>query len=200
MSTVLKNRLFIAVVFTLFGALGMYLAQRTDFIRRSERPKFFETQSDDQLGSLLDQFYNDDFFGSSKDPFKEMRRMREHMAKEFGQPNLGGGFFDSWYGKRFGGGDVGEVKRHEDDRYIYYEIKIKDLNRENLKVKVVNRQINISGHLEKKTDEGKSVFTSSFHRSFPVPPEVDADQVQIDGDNDKIIVKFPKIEPKTKDQ
>ena len=32
---------------------------------------------------LFDQFYNDDFFSSSRDPFEQMRKMRERMMKEF---------------------------------------------------------------------------------------------------------------------
>jgi HSP20 family molecular chaperone IbpA len=147
------------------------------------------------MDSLFDQFYNDDFFGRSHDPFEEMRRMRERMLKDFERPDEGTGLFDSWYKKKFGGGDVGEITKREDDQFVYYDIAIKGLDQNKLNVKVENGQIEISGQIEKKSQDENagSFFSSSFHRSFPTPPDVDPNKVQMEQEKDKLVVKFPKM-------
>ncbi|MBL7715694.1 MAG: Hsp20/alpha crystallin family protein [Bdellovibrionales bacterium] len=142
---------------------------------------------------MLDQFYDDEFFSRSRDPFEQMRKMRNRMIKEFDGSNPGG-LFDSWYQGRFGGGDVAEIKKREDKGFVYYDIAIPGLDPKNLKVRVQNGQINVSGKIEKKTEEeGNSSFvSSSFHRSFPAPPEVDSNRVEIEQADGQVTLKFPR--------
>lgn len=150
------------------------------------------------IDPFLNDFFNDDFFSRRTDPFEEMRRMRERMTKHFDQDDGGGGgLFDDWWKQRFGGGDSGEIKQREDKNYVYYDLYTKDLNPEKLKVKVEKGQITIDGQIEKKSEEGnnQSFFSSSFHRSFPVPSEVDGNKVKIEQEKDRLVLKFPKMEP-----
>lgn len=83
--------------------------------------------------SFFDEFFNEDFFGRSRDPFEEMRRMQ----------------------KRFGG-EVGELKQREEQGTSSY-------------------------------------YSSSFQRSFPIPPRVDAEKFTMEQEDKKIVIKFPKI-------
>lgn len=151
-------------------------------------------QSD--VDSLFDQFYQNHFFGQTLDPFEEMRKMREEMLKDFEHPNTGQGMFNRWYQKKFGGGNVGEVQKREDSKFVYYDIHIEGLDKDKLKFNVEDGQINISGQTEKKSEENQSqtYFSSSFRRSFPVPHGVDASKMQLDQTKDVLTLKFPKID------
>lgn len=192
---IIQSKLFIGSLSFFLGVCAILLGQKL-----FQRPKqnldiVSNLHSTNRMDSLLDQLYDDDFFGSAHDPFEQMRKMRKHMMKDFDAMENGGGLFDSWYRKRFGGGNAGEVTQREDKDYVYYDIAIKDLNKEKLNVKVENGQISIAGQIEKKTQEegDATFFSSSFHRSFPAPPEVDAKQVQMESSQDKLTLKFPKV-------
>lgn len=156
---------------------------------------------DERLDKTFDSFFDDDFFRSSKSPFEEMEKMRDRMMKGFESylDDSKGGIFDSWFKKRFGGGKPGDIKQREDDDFIYYDIFIKDLSNQKLDIQVQDGQIKISGTIEKKSgnkdDKGSSsqFYSSTFHRSFPVPYGVDDSRVQIERDGEKIIIKLPKV-------
>lgn len=152
------------------------------------------------MGSLLDHFYDDDFFAQNRDPFEQMRKMRKEMMKDFEEVESGGSVFDNWYRNKFGGGDAGEVTKREDSEFIYYDISIKDMNKDNVSVKVKDGQIFISGQVDKKSrdERNASYFSSSFRRAFPVPSEVDESKVQIESFDEKLIIKFPKLAKTTK--
>lgn len=170
-----------------------------------------ETSAEDTANSLfnqdsgidktLDSFFDDDFFRSSKSPFGEMEKMRERMMKQFGssRDDLKNGLFDSWFKKKFGGGGPGDIQTREDEDFIYYDVVIKDLSNHKLDIRVEDDQIKISGTIEKKSESNnneessRQFFSSTFRRSFPVPPGVDDTKVQMEQDGEKIIIKLPKI-------
>ncbi len=156
---------------------------------------------EERMDKTFDSFFNDDFFRSSKSPFEEMRRMQESMMRQFNQDDddSGGGIFGSWFKKRFGGGEPGDIQTREDEDFIYYDVIIKDLSNKKLDIRVEDGQIKISGTVEKRSDDkGKNTnsskfYRSTFHRSFPVPYGVDSDRVQMEQDGEKIIIKLPKV-------
>jgi len=189
---IFKSVPFIAVTFLLIGAGGMYFVQNF-----TVKPKYaFEKPSaiSKPMDPLFNQFFSDESLGRSSDPFEEMRRMREGMIKQFDQQQ-GGGLFDSWFSTKFGGGSVGDIKRREDDKFVYYDISVDGLKPEKLKVQVEAGQLTISGQVEKKSTQGdsNSFFSSSFHRSLPVPSDVDASKVQMEQNSNKLTVKFPRL-------
>ncbi|MDR4498192.1 MAG: Hsp20 family protein [Candidatus Scalindua sp.] len=151
--------------------------------------------------TTLDSLFDDDFFRSNRSPFEEMEKMRERMMNQFGSSgdDLKGGLFDSWFKRRFGGGDPGDIQTREDEDFVYYDVIIKDLSNQKLDIRVEEGQIKISGTIEKKSENNnknessRQSFSSTFHRSFPVPHGVDDTKVQVEHDGDKIIIKLPKI-------
>lgn len=188
-----STNLIVGLVCLVVGGASVYLFQNYTL-----KPKYVikeQMASSRPLDPLFDRFFNDDFFDRSGDPFKEMRRMREGMLKQFNQE--GGGLFDSWYQKKFGGGKAADISQREDGKYLYYDISIEGLKPEKVKVKVENGQLSISGQIENKSEEAgtSSYFVSSFHRSFPIPPNVESSKVQIDQEKNKLVVKFPKVHP-----
>ena len=152
------------------------------------------------LDNTLDSLFNDDFFRSNKSPFEEMEKMRKRMMKEFEpyEDNSKGGIFDSWFKGKFGGGSPGEIHQREDEDFVYYDVIIKGLSNSKLDIRVQNGQITISGTIEKESsdeDDKKSsrqLFSSTFHRSFPVPYGVDETKAEMEQDGEKITIKLPK--------
>ena len=153
----------------------------------------------------FDSIFNDDFFGGS-DPFEDMKKMREQMRKRmdvFDKPNSRTNPFDSWFSDKFGGGTVDDIAKREDDEFVYYDIKINDLNSTSVNTKIENGYITITGTIEKKSrsddkkDDGgfssQSVFKSTFNRTFPLPEHVDQNKMEMVPEKDKIVLKFPKV-------
>lgn len=151
----------------------------------------------------FNSFFNDDFFGQ-RDPFEQMKKMRKEMEQRmenFGkQSNTTKNPFDFWYSNKFGGGSIEDISKREDDNFVYYDIKVENLNLTSINTKVENGNISITGSVEKKEDSGdkdgsssRVYFRSTFARSFPLPEGVDANKMETNADKDKITLKFPKL-------
>lgn len=123
---------------------------------------------------------SDDFF--SKDPFKEMQLFHERFEKQMN--NIQG---TSSY----------DISEREDSQNVYYDIKVPDINSTSIKTNVENGQLTITGTIEKKNENesasAQSFFKSSFQRSFPLPDNVDQHKMEMTNENDKIVLKFPKL-------
>lgn len=150
----------------------------------------------------FDSLFNDEFFGGS-DPFEDMKKMREQMDKRmesFGiKPHSMTNPFDSWFSDKFGGGSVHDISKREDDNFVYYDIKIEDLNSTSINTKIENGYITITGTLEKNSgsdaEDGSSqgIFRSTFNRTFPLPKNVDHNKMEMIPGKHKITLKFPKL-------
>ena len=183
--SIVTHRIFIALVSFLVGAVAFWAYQRAADKNRVSQDQSRLTSEDE----FLNDFFNKDFFDRSRDPYEEMRRMRERMLDQFGDRD--GGAFDDWYKGRFGGGDVGEVTQREDKDFLYLEINLNGQTPKNFNVNVENGQVVISGETEDKKPDG-SLISSRFERSFPVPSGVDAEKFKLEQESGKIIIKFPK--------
>jgi len=186
---ILKSNAFVGFVCFVVGASAVLAAQKFT----TERPKGlnwskgklqFKNGALANMDSVFDEFYNDDFFNRVRDPFEQMRQMRSRLMEDFNETKLGGG-----------GGDVGEIKRREDKDFVYYDIGVKGIDKKNFNFKIVDGQISISGQAENKSEENGTgtYFSSSFQRSFPVPPDVDGKRVQVEQDKDRVTLKFPRV-------
>lgn len=159
----------------------------------------FKKQED--IRNQFDSFFNDDFFGQS-DPFEEMKRMRKQMEKHmqsFGtKDSRAHNPFDSWFSNKFGGGTINDISKREDDEYVYYDIKVDDLNSTSINTKIENGYVTITGTVEKKSgsseqdSSAQSIFKSSFNRTFPLPENVDQNKMQMVPEKDMVVLKFPK--------
>ncbi|MDG0815811.1 Hsp20/alpha crystallin family protein [Bdellovibrio svalbardensis] len=154
----------------------------------------------------FDGFFDDDIF-DQEDPFRQMKRMREQMEKRMrkfaGEDQTRSNSFESWFSDKLGGGGTYGISKREDDGFIYYDIRINDLNPTSIDTKVENGYVTITGTVEKKnqdigTDETDRISTlhfykSTFNRTFPLPDNVNADKMQMTPEKDKIVLKFPKV-------
>lgn len=162
--------------------------------------QLFEQQRDMEKG--FDSFFNDDFF-TSKDPFETMRQFREKMDQQFQELDDKAGTpspFDSWFSRRFGGGSIDDIKQRSDDKYLYYEITVDDIEATTLNTRVENGMITIEGETRKQLQDSEqgqnkssqSFMSSRFTRSFPLPAQVDADKIITEHKGNTIVLKFPR--------
>lgn len=144
----------------------------------------------------FDSLFDDQFFGGS-DPFREMQRMREEMLSRmegFESPNSANNPFDLWFAGKFGGGSVYDISQREDENFIYYDIKVNDLQSTSINTRIENGQITITGTIQRGGDESSAgLFKSTFNRSFPLPPNVDHEKMELLPEADKMVLKFPKL-------
>jgi len=111
--------------------------------------------------------------------------------------------FDAWFSDRFGGGSVYDISKREDDGFVYYDIKVDDLNSTSINTKVENGYVTITGTLEKKNEGNRDdekdklssqyIYKSTFNRTFPLPENVNVDKMQMTPEKNKIVLKFPKV-------
>ena len=116
------------------------------------------------------------------------------MLKQFGEQDEFRGSFRNWFQKRFGDGDVGDIKQREDEEFVYYDIELRDETPKELKVEVHDGQMSISGQIETMQNEqgSKNYMSRTFHRSFPVPGNVDGESFKMTQEGEKIVIKFQK--------
>lgn len=187
MKKIISHKAFIAVLFFLLGGVSVFAYERF----KPEEPVLSQRHPFAFEDKFLNDFFNQDFFERSRDPFEEMRRMRSRMLEQFENRDRFEGVFDDWYKGRFGGGDVGEVSQREDDEFLYLDVDLKGKTPKNFNVKVENGQVTIVGEVETKESDG-SIASSRFERSFPAPPHVDSEKFVVEQSKDKMTIKFPK--------
>jgi HSP20 family molecular chaperone IbpA len=189
MKKILSNRTLIAVLFFLFG-LGVYGIGSKLLRHPSETGAAVTTNE-----NFYDKFFNDDFFDKSTDPFQEMERMQKEFLGNSFKPKTENNLFSNWYKKKFGTGEPGDIKRTEDNKYVYYEIAAPGIDPKNLDVKIENNMVEVAGKVETKSEQNneQSYYSSNFERFFPVPPNTDANKAEIENKDKKIILKFPKM-------
>jgi HSP20 family protein len=140
------------------------------------------------------------------DPFSDMDNIHDKMMKRMdkmfdsnllGGSLLGNNFFNSNSFGSFSDSEL-QVEETEDDNFKYITIHVEGVDQEALKINITDGTISISGQI-KKVDENKggnsyssSSYVSSFNKSFNVPYGVDGNNVKIENEKDKIILKFPK--------
>jgi len=182
----LKSKFFVGFVGFILGISSVFFWQALlGSQKRQQLTLSVPFPEEKDWDPFFDDFLNQNMLEPHQDPFSKLEEMREKMMKRT-HP------FDSWYQRKFGGGAPGEVKKREDDQFIYYDISVQGLDQQNLSVKVEEGQIEIQGVREVKDDRGNMV-SSSFHRSFPVPIGVLSQKVEIEHRDDKLILRFPKI-------
>lgn len=178
-----KQKFIIAIVCTALGwGVGYYMGKTVE--RRAFRHRAHNTLN---FGPFM--------FSSPFDTYNSDETTEDEQPtwwdKFFPTPkDFQGKIFDNGMSV-FGGGESSEFKTHDDDQFVYYEYETENISKDSLSVRVENNMVIIEGN-ETKEAFGATMSTS-FHRAFPVPADVDADKVQMDYTDKKLIIKFPKI-------
>lgn len=137
---------------------------------------FFKAQP--RLAGLLIGVPAPERGGQFFDPFAEAERLHQSM----GFPGL------------LTMGDEQNIVEREDEEAVYYEIT--GIDQTKLNTKVENGQLTISGETRKRSGDEDSFFRtemqSTFQRSFPLPPGVIEEKMEISSEKDKVVLRFPK--------
>lgn len=152
------------------------------------------------LTTFYDKVFDRDFFQRNQSPFEQMEKMRKEMDKFFESTmqDYSKITFDDWYGSRFGG-SIGDIDQNEDDKYVYFKVDLKGIDKNTINTDVSGGQVTISGshsdlHAEEEAGANvRSESYQSFHRSFPVPSGVNPDKVEFETKDDELVIKFPKV-------
>jgi len=176
------------------GTVSTFLILRSSSPQQPHRMTSSDQfQPSRSMGNVFDKAFDSDFFDQSKNPFDDMKKMRERMRQLFDDTQFDKGF-DDWYGNRFGG-KLGEIESHEDDGFIYFEVGLKDIDQDSLKFDVLNGQISIQGTYQHI--EGGASMSSTFMRSFPLPPGINEAAMSSEIKDEKLVIKFPKVSGET---
>lgn len=200
-----KSKPFIALTCTLLGACITLFGVRfyDDHKIKSEKREIEENleakNKVPKYNRLFDDFFDEDFFSHSQNPFQRMDKMRKNLD-DFFHEDTDHGFnskFDDWFKGKFGG-NIQEIKEREDDDFVYWEINANTDENSKVDVKVEGDTVTISGQTktQKKSEDGGNYGSvesySNFTRSFPAPPDTDPSKLKMEQKDGKIIVKLPK--------
>ncbi len=158
--------------------------------------------------SMLDNFFNDDFFTNTDEPFKEMEKMHQEMMQRM-EKSFKGAFddsWDTWFNTKFtnngllsDGSRLSEQTEETKDAYIY-RFTAPDLKGKKLNVKIDDRGITIQGdyvqQTEKTDKEDKVIARQEARRSiyerFSIPEDADVQKAEINNNGNEVTVRLPK--------
>ena len=221
--TINCSKIFIATLFLLIGIIGTILAQnlinQTSGQSKKERVQNqqikilqawsqevskwmndFHRKEMERSSRFFEDFYSNPFRQPS-DPFVEMEKIHQKMRKNFAN-------YDKLFGDNFYIGkpdnynplfNQTSVSQREDEDFLYYQLNFSGFNKDEIITTVKDNHLSFSGKKEQKEQEDKnsakseSNLTSNFYYSFFVPKYVDTENPEIKKEEEKIIVKFPKI-------
>lgn len=102
---------------------------------------------------------------------------------------------DSFFGNSFSllgrGVSQPKISTREDDNFVYMEIDLESFDKNSLSAKVENDTVIIEGN--NKSEGGGNSMSSHFYQSFSVPGGTDATKVDMLHENNKLVLKFPKL-------
>lgn len=195
----LKQSFFIAIVSFLAGGSVTYFI--TDYIHLKSKQHLSQEERT--------PISRDDLLKSKKitkldnlDPFDQMNKIHDQMRKRMtgilghslGDPLFG---TDPFFNSKNQSNDI-QLNEYEDGEYKYVEISGNGVQKDSLKVDISNGMISISGEIKQEEANNssnsfsKSSYISKFSQSFNVPDGVDEANVQIESNENKLVIKFPK--------
>jgi len=192
-----KEKFFIALVCTVVGwSIGFLMGKKNTEDRYAKHnrnigiSRFFGMQipglnSQEESPSLVERFF--------KKWDKESNKNQNHEQDDdddFFSPH-GGSLFDkplSLFGIK---NAQPKISTRDDENFVYMEIDLESFDKNSLSAKVENDTVIIEG--EQKLEEGGSSMSSHFYQSFPVPSDTDPSKVDMNHENNKLVLKFPKL-------
>jgi HSP20 family molecular chaperone IbpA len=153
--------------------------------------------------TLFDHFFDEDFFSTGKDPFKEMERLHKQLEEQMHKKHKGT-FTDSWsswFGERFlGGSDDIELDEEEKNDAYVFTLKIPNLKKNKIDIKISADGILITGEFsqiaERKNTEGNITAKKEIHKSIskniPIPSNADHKRATVENKKDNIVITMPK--------
>lgn len=118
------------------------------------------------------------------DPMQESLRQMQRLQEEM-MSSMGGAGPAFPRGFSFDEPDL----KDEGDHYSF-EIDLQGMKPKNFNVQAENGQLTLEGALGADDEDGG--ISSRFSRSFPIPPDVDTNRIQIENKGDRLVIALPK--------
>lgn len=192
----LQSKIFVFIFSFALGGGDIYFsngyAQAKDILNNRKEP--FHGVESSHVHTLV------------SDPFSRMEKIHKQMRKRFDE-SYNNIFSDDFFSKdifnfnwenKLLSKEI-QVQEFEDDEYKYIELYIEGMAENTIDISISNGIVSISGEMgENKSDHSlnyrsMSSYISRFSRSFNVPENVKEGDAKIDTDENKVIIKFPKI-------
>lgn len=185
------QKFLIAIVCTTLGwGVGYYMGKKkaedqfSKMKRKMGISQFFGVPFSNPMGdssTLLDRFFGpNDHSDTEQDDLNEKNEHEEDGSLSDNPFSL------------FGTRKLQpQIKTREDEQFVYMELDLDSFDKKSLSAKVENGNVIIEGN--QKSDENGSSMSSHFYQSFPAPAGTDTAKVDMNYENNKLILKFPKI-------
>lgn len=170
-----SKTLTIIFVSFLCGALLTHLFDRYIFF--SPIGNFFRAAS---------PHFSSSFFSNkeSMDPFEQMQKMQEKIFEN----NLGGR--SQQMGNNHFSLNTEQISTEEDEHNYFYVINPDGMDVKDFKSDISGGVLTLSAQFV-KNDQGMSM-SSQMHQSFPLPENADAEKMDIQNKDNKIVIRIPK--------
>jgi HSP20 family molecular chaperone IbpA len=183
-----KQKFFIALICTVIGwSIGYQMGKK----------KAEEENAQQGAKFGISQFFGIPFSGSQFGTPDNEQAPKSLFDRFFGGGGQGdfkeedGSLFDnpfSLFGQRT---TQPSVNTREDENFVYMEIDLESFDKNSMSARVEDGAVVIEG-TQKSEGQGSSV-SSHFYQSFPAPMGTDASKVDMVHENNKLVLKFPKL-------
>jgi HSP20 family molecular chaperone IbpA len=166
-----------------FQIMKIWMEEMNHFMNHYERKELLK----------YNRFFNDSYY---QNPLSEIRRIRSKIHQDLTKfDNLFENNHRKFH-KKINNNQI-TISQKEDDGYLYFYLKSKDIAKNNIKINVEDNILIFASEVKdesliKEDNFRKESFSSSnFNYSFSLPKDINKKPI-IKKEKDKIIVKFKK--------
>lgn len=95
---------------------------------------------------------------------------------------------------------------YEKDNHIFVETEIPGMNKKNIKVKLENNVLTITGEKKRDKEDKETIYRhnerifGTFERSFTLPVEVNPEKTEAKFENGVLVIKLQKLEKMSEEE
>lgn len=119
---------------------------------------------------------------NSMDPFEKLQEQMQSMRQQMLENEISGNHFSLNTGQ--------QVTTEEDEKNYYYIINPEGMQVKDFKSDISQGVLTLTAQFV-KSDQGMSM-SSQMHQSFPLPENAEAEKMDIENKDDKIVIRIPK--------
>ena len=116
------------------------------------------------------------------DPFSNLQEQMQKMQQRMLENEISGNHFSINTGQ--------QVSTEEDGSNYYYIINPEGMQVKDFKSDISHGVLTLTAQFV-KSDQGMSM-SSQMHQSFPLPEDAEAEKMDIENKDDKIVIRIPK--------
>lgn len=152
-----------------------------------------------QTANILNQYFNEEFFKISKEPFKELNEFHNKIMSTFDQGMLDifNRSWEQWYRQRFDmTGIKSTISENKDNVVVRY--KFPNVDNRNVKVKINGNSIVLVYSIKKvahKENETSTPRQEYYKKIVPIPAHADVSKPLIETQVNELTIIFPKKMP-----